>query len=161
MKLYEIPLAMRFALENVEIDEETGEILNVDELNAIEEEASAKIEATAFYLREIDSEASAVEAEGKHLLERAKSIQKKREYIRSLLEPALREFNGKVKTSRVTVYLRKSSSVVVDEGIELGEAYLTKKVTISPNKKAIKDALTLGIDVPGCRIEERESVQIR
>lgn len=59
MKLYEIAPALRFALDDIVVDEETGEILNADALHAVEAEAAEKIEATALYLRELDAEAKA------------------------------------------------------------------------------------------------------
>ena len=68
---------------------------------------------------------------------------------------------GKVKTARVTVSIRTTKAVEIAEGADLPEAYTTVKTTVSPNKTAIKDALSAGIEVPGCHIEERESVQIR
>ena len=50
MKLYQISDAIRQALDHIELDEETGEILSADELHAVEAEAAEKIEATALYL---------------------------------------------------------------------------------------------------------------
>lgn len=47
MKLYQISDAIRQALDHIELDEETGEILSADALHAVEAEASEKIEATA------------------------------------------------------------------------------------------------------------------
>ena len=59
MKLYEIAPALRFALDDIVVDEETGEILSADALHTVEAEASEKIEATALYLRELDADAEA------------------------------------------------------------------------------------------------------
>ena len=47
MKLYEIPTKIRAALDGIDCDPETGEILQADALHAVEAEASDKIEATA------------------------------------------------------------------------------------------------------------------
>ena len=52
LKLYQIPAFMRQALDNLEIDEETGEILNADGLHNIELSAKEKIVNTARYIRE-------------------------------------------------------------------------------------------------------------
>nr|DAG06576.1 MAG TPA: resistance protein [Caudoviricetes sp.] len=160
MKLYQISDAIRQALDHIELDEETGEILNADELHAVEAEAADKIEATALYLRELDAEAKAAKDEADRMLARVKSMQKRSDYLKAMLLDALHA-TGKVKTGRVTVSIRTTKAVEIAEGADLPEAYTTVKTTVSPNKVAIKQALLDGVEVPGCHIEERESVQIR
>lgn len=160
MKLYEISEAIRAALDHIEIDEETGEILSADALHAVEAQAAEKIEATALYLRELDAEAKAAKDEAERILARVKSMQKRSDYLKTVLLDAIHA-TGKVKTARVTVSIRKTQAVAIDEGANLPEAYTTVKTTVSPNKIAIKQALLDGVEVPGCHIEERESVSIR
>lgn len=160
MKLYEIAPALRFALDDIVVDEETGEILSSDALHAVEAQAAEKIEATALYLRELDAEAKAAKDEADRMLARVKSMQKRSDYIKSMLLDALHA-TGKVKTARVTVSIRTTQAVEVSEGANLPEAYTTVKTTVSPNKIAIKQALLDGVEVPGCELIERESVSIR
>ena len=161
MRLYEIPAAMRFALDCMEVDEETGEILNSAELEQIEGAARDKIEASALYILELEAEAEAVKAEASRMLDRSKSLAKKAERIKALVQSALPALDGKVKTARVTVSIRTTQAVEVSEGANLPEAYTTVKTTVSPNKIAIKQALLDGVEVSGCHLEARESVSIR
>lgn len=160
MKLYEIAPALRFALDDIVVDEETGEILQADALHAVEAEAADKIEATALYLRELDAEAKAAKDEAERILARVKSMQKRSDYLKAMLLDALHA-TGKVKTGRVTVSIRTTKAVEIAEGADLPEAYTTVKTTVSPNKVAIKQALLDGVEVPGCSLEARESVSIR
>lgn len=160
MKLYEISDAIRAALDHIDVDPETGEILNADNLHAVEAEASEKIEATALYLRELDAEAKAAKDEADRMIARVKSMQKRSDYLKAMLLDALHA-TGKVKTARVTVSIRTTQAVEVSEGADLPEAFQTVKKTVSPNKVAIKQALLDGIEVPGCHLEARESVSIR
>lgn len=160
MKLYEISDAIRAALDHIDVDPETGEILNADNLHAVEAEASDKVEATALYLRELDAEAKAAKDEADRMIARVKSMQKRSDYLKSMLLDALHA-TGKVKTARVTVSIRTTQAVEVSEGANLPEAYTTVKTTVSPNKVAIKQALLDGVEVPGCSLEARESVSIR
>lgn len=160
MKLYEIAPALRFALDDIVVDEETGEILSSDALHAVEAQAAEKIEATALYLRELDAEAKAAKDEADRMIARVKSMQKRSDYLKAMLIEAL-HVTGKVKTARVTVSIRTTQAVAVDEGANLPEAYTTAKTTVSPNKVAIKQALLDGVEVPGCHLEARESVSIR
>ena len=160
MKLYEIAPALRFALDDIVVDEETGEILSSDALHAVEAQAAEKIEATALYLRELDAEAKAAKEEADRMLARVKSMQKRSDYLKSMLLDALHA-TGKVKTGRVTVSIRTTQAVEIEEGASLPEAYTTVKTTVTPNKVAIKQALLDGVEVPGCSLEARESVSIR
>lgn len=160
MKLYEIAPALRFALDDIVVDEETGEILSADALHTVEAEASEKIEATALYLRELDAEAKAAKEEADRMLARVKSMQKRSDYLKAMLLDALHA-TGKVKTARVSVSIRTTQAVAIDEGANLPEAYTTVKHIVSPNKVAIKQALLDGVEVPGCHLEARESVSIR
>lgn len=160
MKLYEIAPALRFALDDIEVDPETGEILSADALHAVEAEAADKIEATALYLRELDAEAKAAKEEADRMLDRVKSMQKRSDYLKAMLLDALHA-TGKVKTGRVTVSIRTTKAVEIAEGAALPEAYTTVKTTVTPNKVAIKQALLDGVEVPGCHLESRESVSIR
>lgn len=161
MKLYQISDAIRQALDHIELDEETGEILSADELHAVEAEAAEKIEATALYLRELDAEAKAAKAEADRMIARAHALAKKSDTIKQLMLAALPAAGGKVKTARVTVSIRQSQAVEIDEGTELPEAFVTTKTTTSPNKVALKDALKGGAAIPGVHLITKESVQIR
>ena len=160
MKLYEIAPALRFALDDIVVDEETGEILSSDALHAVEAQAAEKIEATALYLRELDAEAKAAKEEADRMLARVKSMQKRSDYLKSMLLEALHA-TGKVKTARVTVSIRTTKAVEINQEQAIPEAFTTKKITISPNKVLIKETISAGGCVPGCELIERESVSIR
>lgn len=157
MKLYEIAPALRFALDDIVVDEETGEILNADALHAVEAQAAEKIEATALYLRELDAEAKAAKDEADRMIARVKSMQKRSDYLKAMLIDALHA-TGKVKTARVSVSIRTTQAVQINQEQAIPEAFTTKKITISPNKVLIKETISAGGCVPGCELIERESV---
>lgn len=160
MKLYQISDAIRQALDHIELDEETGEILSADELHAVEAEAAEKIEATALYLRELDAEAKAAKEEADRMLARVKSMQKRSDYLKAMLLDALHA-TGKVKTPSVTVFIRTSKAIEVADGVTLPDAFVTVRTTTTPNKTALKEAIEAGADIEGVRLVERESVQIK
>lgn len=160
MKLYQISDAIRQALDHIELDEETGEVLSADELHAVEAAASEKVEATALYLRELDAEAKAAKDEADRIIARVKSMQKRSDYLKSMLLDALHA-TGKVKTARVTVSIRTSKAIEVADGVTLPDAFVTVRTTTTPNKTALKEAIEAGADIEGVRLVERESVQIR
>lgn len=160
MKLYEISDAIRAALDHIELDEETGEILSADALHAVEAAASEKIEATALYLRELDAEAKAAKDEADRMIARVKSMQKRSDYLKAMLLDALHA-TGKVKTARVTVSIRTSKAIEVADGVTLPDAFVTVRTTTTPNKTALKEAIEAGAEIEGVRLVARESVQIK
>lgn len=159
MRLYEIPNELRLALESLEVDEDTGEILNPEILTKVESAAKEKIEAAALFCRELDSEATAVKDEADRLAARARALTSKSARIKALLEPALESLGGKVKTGRISVFFRTSKSVEVSEGVELPDEFTRKYVT--PDKPKIKEALSAGMEIPGCALVSKRSITTR
>lgn len=94
------------------------------------------------------------------MLARVKSMQKRSDYLKAMLLDALHA-TGKVKTGRVTVSIRTTQAVQINQEQAIPEAFTTKKITISPNKVLIKETISAGGCVPGCELIERESVSIR
>ena len=59
---------------------------------------------------------------------------------------------------------RKSVGLDIEEGFNvesLDEEYQNSKTTITPDKKAIKEALKKGYVVEGCSLSERMNLQIK
>jgi len=57
--------------------------------------------------------------------------------------------------------LRKSEAVEISEHAEVPERYTTTKTTITPDKKALKDAIKGGAYVDGVSIVTRHSLQVK
>lgn len=161
MKIYEIPSLLRSALDAVEIDEETGEILGAQNLDAIEGEATEKIENSGLYIRELQAEIEALKAESDRLTIRKRSLEKKVERIKSLMLPAVEALGGKVKGLKLTVSIGKTKSVELDDNaIELlpPEFIRTK---VEADKTAISKALKEGVELSGARLVEKQSIRMR
>lgn len=56
---------------------------------------------------------------------------------------------------------RKSTSVVIDDESKLSKKFKIRKVVETPDKKAIKDALSGGKNVPGAHLSENKSLKIK
>ena len=161
MKLYEIPEQYRLALEGIEVDEETGEILNADAIDQFEMDAKEKIENAALFVRELERESQAISEEADRMRNRAKAVERKAERVKNLILTALQPFNGKVKTQRITVYERHTDVVKIADGSMLPDAYVTKKVTVSRNKTELKRAIKAGATIDGVTLVDSVSVVMR
>lgn len=163
MTLYEINASLNELIEN-SIDQETGELqINQDQLEELQLARYEKRENMALYLKNLLSEIDAIRAEEIYLAARRKKIEKRYEYLKSLLENDLKvdEFS----TARVEITYRKSNAVEIEDGFipwAAGNApsFIRYKLP-EPDKKAISDYIKRGNELPYARIVERKSMTIK
>lgn len=146
------------------IDAETGEI---DEtqlavyLEQLQLDRKTKIDNIAVYVKNLEAEAVAIRAEEKKLKERREAKERKAERLKNYIKTSmLLQGETKFESARVSMALRNSKAVVVDES-KLESVYFTSKIVQSVDKKAIREALEAGILVEGAMLEERKNLQIK
>ena len=146
------------------IDAETGEI---DEtqlaiyLEQLQLDRKTKIDNIAVYVKNLEAEAVAIRAEEKRLKERREAKERKAERLKNYIKTSmLLQGETKFESARVSMALRNSKAVVVDES-KLESVYFTSKIVQSVDKKAIREALEAGILVEGAMLEERKNLQIK
>lgn len=155
MNLYEIDNAM---LEC--IDEENGEIIDINRLEALEMERDKKISNIACWVKDLKAEAAAIKEEKQKLDKRQKVAEAKADQLSKYLATYL---NGATyKDARCAVSYRKSTAVKLDENIILERLPLDCiKVETKPSLSAIKDALTKGIEIEGAYLVTNNNIQIK
>ena len=154
MKLYEI-LA---ALENC-VDQETGEIIDIEALDALEMQYEKKVSDIACWVKNLRAEAGALKNEKDALAKRQKVCENKADSLQKYLDSIL---NGaKFKDERVSISYRRSESVEVDDAAidELPARFI--KIEKSVMKTPLKDALKGGQTFDGVRLVEHNNIQIR
>jgi hypothetical protein len=155
MTIYEIDQAI---LDT--IDQETGEVIDIDRLNALEMERDKKISNVACWIKDLKAEADAIKAEKQALDKRQKAAENKAESLKTWLSGILQ--GEKFKDSRCSISYRKSERVDFSDSFDLNTLpdYM-KKVTIEPKKTEIKEFLKGGGEIEGVRIEENTSMTIK
>lgn len=155
MTLYELNEAIRNF--EFDIDEETGEILNAGELDALGLAREEKAENVAIYIKNLRADAEALKAEKKVLAARQASIERKIDSLASYLGFCL---EGKpLSTAKCVVSYRKSETVECDDISKVPEEYL-KYASPTLDKTAIKAAIKEGKDT-GCRLETHTNILIK
>ena len=146
------------------IDAETGEI---DEtqlavyLEQLQLDRKTKIDNIAVYVKNLEAETDAIKAEEKRLKERREAKERKAERLKNYIKTSMMlQGETKFESARVSMALRNSKAVVVDES-KLESVYFINKIVQSVDKKAIKAALEAGILVEGAMLEERKNLQIK
>lgn len=151
--LYEIDAAIMDC-----VDAETGEIIDEEKLSALLMERNAKLEGVALWIKNLESDATAIKAEREALEKRQKTAENKAASLRAWLLQALG--GQKFSTARVAVSYRKSVSTEVNSDLA-PKKWCRKKITYTPDKPAIKEALLSGMKIKGCRLVEKNNIQIK
>lgn len=141
-----------------EIDEETGEILNANDLDNLELEKNEKIEQLCLWIKNLKSDAAAYKAEKDSFAKKQKAAENKAESIKNYIASILA--GDKFKTDRVTVSYRKSEQVECLDMSLVDDDYLRFKEP-ELDKTKIKKALKDGVNVGGCMLVEKQNMQIK
>lgn len=154
-KLYELTAALDgFELQ---VDEETGEITNFDELDALQMERDEKVENVALYIKNLLSDAEAYKREKESFLKKQQEAQRKADSLKEYLAFNLK--GEKFKTDRVQISYRKSESVNITDMAELPVEF--KVMDVTADKRSIKQAIKEGQTIPGAELVEKEGITIR
>lgn len=160
MSLYEIDQEIMAC-----IDEETGEILDVKRLDALQMAREKKLENVACWVKNLLSDADAIKAERRQLEEREKAARNKAERLKQYLVENLR--GDKLNTARAVVSYRKSEQVrIVDEDIFViwaaeNHNELLRYEPPSIRLNEVKAYLKNVGELPGAEIVEKQHVIIK
>ena len=128
-------------------DQETGEIIDPERLDALKMERDSKIEAVALWIKNLQADAVALKAEKDAFADRQRKAEKKVEDLKAWLEKALR--GEKFASARCTVSWKPAASVKIVDEAKIPKKYQVKAITYRPDKKAIMAAINAGLNVKG------------
>ena len=159
MTLYEI----REAIRNFEFDfdEESGEILNANEYDALQIAETEKKEAIGCLIKEGRAEVAALIAEMKSLKDRA---DRKQNWINNMEKWYAQVLgNEAFETPRVQVSFRKSQTTDIIEERLIPSEYMVQRIKTEtkPDKDKIKKAINAGKEVPGAVLTDHYNIQVK
>lgn len=140
------------------IDEDTGEILDLEKLNHLQMQQEQKVESLALWYKNLLSDAAALKAEKETFAAREKSAKNRAESIKAYLSDFL---NGeKFETKKAKITFRKSKQVDIIDQSTIDDDYLIYQEP-RPNKAKIKEALKSGAQLKGVQLVEKKNIQIK
>lgn len=157
MTLFELNKAI--AEFDLQVDEETGEVLNIDDLDALNLAKETKIENIGLWVKNLEAEKEAVKHEKDNFADREKRLGKKIESLKGYLGYALQ--GQKFSTPKVAVSFRKSESVLVKDEYLVPDKYCEFTMVRKPNKTNLKKALKDGEEIMGVELVEKQNVNIK
>lgn len=160
MNIYEIDRAITDL-----VDAETGEIIDIEALAALQMERDQKIENVACWYKNEVGDAEKIDAEIKSLTARRDSAKKRAESLKKYLSDAL--FGAAWESPKAKISYRKSTGVQIEDEQKFIEwavdnrenLIVYKDPTIS--KKAVGDALKSGEEIPGATLYTANNISIR
>ena len=136
-----------------------------DTVEALEGAIEAKAVSVAAVVRNLETHAELIRDAAKQLAERAARAEKRAESLKAYMLFCLQASGiSKVTAPEYTISVRNNpESVRIADDAELPAEFLVQPPAPppKPDKRAIKDALKAGRDVPGCWLEAGQRVEIR
>jgi hypothetical protein len=160
MTLYEINAAIMGC-----VDDETGEIIDFEQLDELQMEREEKLESIALYIKGLEAEAEAIGREREALSKRKAVKENKAKRLREYLAYNL---DGQpFETARVALSFRKSTSLkVTDERVLIewleqnhDDCLSYKAPTIS--KSSVATLIKDGEAVSGAELETRNNLNVK
>jgi hypothetical protein len=160
MNLYEITHEAQYLAALLETEELTPELEEMLVIN--QEQLQAKAGNYAKVIANIQGDSDAIDAE----IKRLKAMKDSKDRAVTRLKDAVKNammVSGidKIESSLFKLSLRRSESVEVEVPEALPIDWQVKKVTITADKVAIKQAIKEGHSITGARIIENFSLQIK
>ena len=163
MKLFDIDERLAACVkldESRVVDTESGEIIDLEAIAALEMERDKKIENLGCWYKNLLADAEALKAQKNAFAEREKAAKAKAESLRGFLG---RYLNGKkFESAKVAMSFRKREAVEFDAKCigDVPEEFLKFKDP-ELDKVAVKKAIKAGETVPGCELVARQNLQIK
>ena len=133
-----------------------------DYISMLAEQESDKVDGFGQYLIMQKKEMEDMKEEAARLAQRAKSMENTMNYLKAgYLSTMERHGIKKIQGRIYTLSRRVSKVVVIEDEKLLHQELLREKVTREPMKQDIKALLSIGKEVPGCRLGESVSLQVR
>ena len=164
LTLYEINDEI-VALENAlfsSLDEDTGEVDTdiAKQLNEMQIIQQGKLNNIAIVNEKINDNVALAKAKMKNLKEYIEKQEKAQQRLLDYVSNNL-EVGKKYDLGIHSISWRKSEAVEIENENDIPKEYMTEKITLTPNKTKIKEAIKGGAEVKGCKLVERQNLQIK
>lgn len=154
-------IAAMLSIPDEELDDVQRKALDayLDELATAE---ASKVDGFGQFIRLQSALAEACAEEAKRLASKAKTAKARIAFLKTKYTASMQGAGiKKIAGNAYTISIRETEAVAVTALVEtLPDIYQRKKVTIEPDKIAIKNALKSGVAIPGCTLGMNYSLHI-
>jgi len=159
--LYEITEAYKKIESLLDVVEDGTGGLNVY-LDSIQDQMENKVNNIVRYSKNLELTSLAISAEVDRLVDLKKAYDRKSKALIDYISYSMQKNSiERVDTDVCKLSFIKSTSVEIDDISKLPKKYIVEKISYSPDKKAIKEAIKKGKQVSGARLEDKKNLQIK
>ena len=146
-------------LEELELDDQTI----ADTLEGYSADFENKVIAISSFIRNLESTAEAIKQAEADMYARRKTLDSKVEHLKSYVLTNMKAIGmDKVECPLFKVSIRNNApSVVIEEGLVLPAKFSVTKTVVSPDKKALKEAIEAGEVVEGVSLVRSNTLSIK
>ena len=162
LSLYLIDANIEALLEGYElVNPETGEIIGVEALDALQMAREDKIENTGLYIKKQTALIDAMKNEEKSISERRKVYEGQLEKLKAYLIQSLG--GEKFETAKVNIFFKKNPPAAeITDASKLTSEYMREiPAKYEPDKTKIKEALKAGKAVEGAELRQTVSIYVK
>jgi cytidylate kinase len=141
------------------VDTEDGEVLDLQQFEALQMERNVKLENLACYIKNVEAEAEAIYTEVDALSKRARVKKNEAERCKNYLAQLLE--GEKFETSRYKVTFRTNTVCNVLDISKVPEQFLRRKEVVEANKVDIKKFCKDGAKLPGVEVVTKQSMVLK
>ena len=152
MRLYDIPKEIETC-----VDTETGEIIDIERLDALQMERDEKVGNIACFIKDLAAEEKAIGEEIKALERRKIAAGNKKENLKQYLAGFLD--GQRLKDARCSIGYRRTSHLEIAEDASIPDEFLKRTVTV--DKAGLTKAIKDGGVIEGVSLVEGQNIQIR
>ena len=140
------------------VDEETGEIFDIEQFEQLSLTRDEKIENICLWIKNLKAEAEALKAEKDAFAQRQKAAENKMNSLKRYISGYLD--GEKYESAKVKVSFRKSEALKVSENAVIPDEFL-RFVEPEINKTELKKAVKNGLSIAGVEIVTNQNIQIK
>ncbi len=161
MRLYD--LSSQYNKVNELLEESDDIELLQDTLDSLDDAFDMKVESIIKLFKSKCAERDAIDDEKKRLSERSARIDKQAEWLKTYVEDNMKAMNKtEVKSILFSIKLQSNPpKVLIADGVEINEKYLNTKITVTPNKALLKQAIDAGEVIEGVTVVQEQSIRIK
>ena len=162
MRLYEIAENYRNLLDLMEDGEIPVEVIK-EGLEQLDGDLVEKLNNITYMIKELDAGEKALKEEEERLKARREIMVKNRKNLSQYAEMCMKLMHKtKVKGDKFSWNIQKNPpKVIIDDVLDVDPKYIETVTESKIDKQRILQDLKLGKEVPGCRMEQTESLRIR
>jgi len=156
--LFDLTKDYQLILESLE-DGDHDDVL-IDKLTINIDSLHDKADNYAYMIKQLESEADALEVEARRLINKSESKKKSIAFLKDRLKFAAKSY-GNFKTNLHSFSTVKHEIVTVEDESLIDDDFFTEKVTRRLSKTKLKESIKAGNDIPGAVLDHTYSLRIK